>query len=158
MIETNMTKKDLENLKNSPYFNLMKIFFGNESTDKLISKVEKELEEKETKKVTPKSDYIPHKTEVKIPETTTVYKTVKIDKEHFIKFINAFADAVDDIDQLGNYGVTFDANSPVCTYENLLSGLLESIFGKDALPIITNYIYGDSDDSAEMIWNKIKNL
>lgn len=155
MIETNMTKKDLENLKNLPMDNWMKLFLGEDYLNNLISKLEKEIDKKEASK---KEPYVAPKTEVKIPETTTIYKTVKVDKNNFIKLINAFADAVDDIDGLGNYGVTFDANSPVNTYENLLSGLLESIFGKDALPIITNYIYGDSDDSAEMIWNKIKNL
>lgn len=161
MIETNMTKKDIESLENNPYFGLFDLFFGKEKLKELLEDAKKQIEtdnktsQAETTNV--KQQYIPPKITVK-PEVTTIHRTVTIDKDRFIKFIDAFANAVNDLDSIAAYGITFDTDSPVNTYENLLSGLLESIFGKDSLPVITNYVYGDSTDSAEIVWNKIKNI
>lgn len=161
MIETNMTKKDIESLENNPYFGLLNLFFGKEKMNELLEDAKKQIEsENKTSKaetINVKQPYTPPKITVK-PEVTTIHRTVTIDKDRFIKFIDAFANAVNDLDNIAAYGITFDDDSPVNTYENLLSGLIESIFGKESLPIITNYIYGDSEDSAEIVWNKIKNI
>ena len=162
MIETNMTKEDLQKLKeNDPFIRMASIIFGDDDLKDIIKRVEKEVDKKEVKeKPTKKEDLIYSdkyfKANASKPTApTSIFNSVKVDKDKFFKFVDAFADANDTVAALEDNGFMFTEDSPIVQYENLITGLLESIFGKDAQKDICAYAYGDSDLKIEDLWNKV---
>ena len=155
MIETNLTKEDIKNLRENPYFEMLRYFVGKDQFKKMLDEVEKEMEKEnkepekpvETKKVYAKPS-------VKVTPLT-VPRNVKVDKDSFYRFLDKFAEANDIVENLENNGLMFTENSPIIMYENLISGLLESIFGKTITEDIIAYVYGNGDYPPEYIWNQI---
>ena len=138
MIETNLTKKGLEQLSEDPYMKLAKIFFGEKEWKKLLDEAMKTVEKKEKKE----------------PETP-VRDCPHLDKDKFFKFVDGFAATNDTVAELEENGFMFTEDSPIVRYENLIAGLLESIFGKEVQEDICAYAYGDSNIQLEDLWNKI---
>lgn len=155
MIETNLTKKGLEQLSEDPYMKLAKIFFGEKEWKKLLDEAIKTVEKKEKKEPeTPVRD-CPHRITVKNIIPSSVINSVKVDKDKFFKFVDSFAVTNDTVAELEENGFMFTEESPIVRYENLIAGLLESIFGKEVQEDICAYAYGDSNIQLEDLWNKI---
>ena len=155
MIDTNLTKEDLQKLKDDPFMKLASLFLGKDEMNSIMSEVEKKINAEQTTKekyVAPKVKVEP----VKIPTVNTVYRKVKIDKDKFEHFMDGFCIANDTVAALEHCGLMFTEDSPIIMYENLISGLLESIFGKDVAKDITAYAYGNSTDTVKNIWDKIE--
>lgn len=155
MIDTNLTKEDLQKLKDDPFMKLASLFLGKDEMNSIMSEVEKKVNAEQTTKekyVTPKVKVEP----VKIPTNNSIYRKVKIDKDKFEHFMDGFCVANDTVATLEHCGLMFTEDSPIIMYENLISGLLESIFGKDVAKDITAYAYGNSPDTVKNIWDKIE--
>lgn len=155
MIDTNLTKEDLQKLKDDPFMKLASLFLGKDEMNSIMSEVEKKVNAEQTTKekyVAPKVKVEP----VKIPTNNSIYRKVKIDKDKFEHFIDGFCVANDTVAALEHCGLMFTEDSPIIMYENLISGLLESIFGKDVAKDITAYAYGNSSDTVKNIWDKIE--
>ena len=152
MIETNLTKEDIKNLRENPYFDFFKYFIGKEEFKKLLDEVEKNVDKEKEKPIEEKKVYT--KPSVKV-EPTTVSKKVKVDKDSLTRFLDRFAEANDMVENLENNGLMFTENSPIIMYENLISGLLESIFGKTIAEDIIAYVYGNGEYDAEYIWKQV---
>ena len=153
MIYTNMNKEDLDKLENDPMFKLAALLLGKEGMEKAIKKLQEEAkEEKPVEKVKPKkNEYVPPKVDAK-PIT---FKTVKIDKSGFEHFVDGLCIANDSVAELEENGLRFTEDSPIIMYGNLISGLLESIFGKNVADDIMAYANGDSDLNLDNIWKSI---
>ena len=155
MISTNLTKEDLQKLKDDPFMKLASLFLGKDEMNSIMSEVEKKVNAEQTTKekyVAPKVKVEP----VKIPTKNSIYRKVKIDKDKFEHFMDGFCVANDTVAALEHCGLMFTEDSPIIMYENLISGLLESIFGKDIAKDITAYAYGNSSDTVKNIWDKIE--
>lgn len=155
MINTNLTKEDLQKLKDDPFMKLASLFLGKDEMNSIMSEVEKKVNAEQTTKekyVAPKVKVEP----VKIPTNNSIYRKVKIDKDKFEHFMDGFCVANDTVAALEHCGLMFTEDSPIIMYENLISGLLESIFGKDVTKDITAYAYGNSPDTVKNIWDKIE--
>lgn len=155
MITTNLTKEDLQKLKDDPFMKLASLFIGKDEMNSIMSEVEKKVNAEQTTKekyVAPKVKVEP----VKIPTNNSIYRKVKIDKDKFEHFMDGFCVANDTVAALEHCGLMFTEDSPIIMYENLISGLLESIFGKDVAKDITAYAYGNSSDTVKNIWDKIE--
>ena len=155
MIDTNLTKEDLQKLKDDPFMKLASLFLGKDEMNSIMSEVEKKINAEQTTKekyVAPKVKVEP----VKIPTNNSIYRKVKIDKDKFEHFMDGFCVANDTVAALEHCGLMFTEDSPIIMYENLISGLLESIFGKDVAKDITAYAYGNSSDTVKNIWDKIE--
>lgn len=155
MIDTNLTKEDLQKLKDDPFMKLASLFLGKDEMNSIMSEVEKKVNAEQTTKekyVAPKVKVEP----VKIPTNNSIYRKVKIDKDKFEHFMDGFCVANDTVAALEHCGLMFTEDSPIIMYENLISGLLESIFGKDVAKDITAYAYGNSSDTVKNIWDKIE--
>ncbi len=155
MIETNLTKKDLEQLSEDPYMKLAKIFFGEKEWKKLLDEAMKTVEKKEKKEPEIPVRDCPHRVTIKNIIPSSVINSVKIDKDKFFKFVDSFAVTNDTVAELEENGFMFTEDSPIVQYENLIAGLLESIFGKEVQEDICAYAYGDSNIQLEDLWNKI---
>ena len=160
MIDTNLTKEDLQKLKDDPFMKLASLFLGKDEMNSIMSEVEKKVNAEQTvNKQTTKEKYVTPKVKVepvKIPTVNTVYRKVKIDKDKFEHFMDGFCVANDTVAALEHCGLMFTEDSPIIMYENLISGLLESIFGKDVAKDIIAYAYGNSPDTVKNIWDKIE--
>lgn len=155
MINTNLTKEDLQKLKDDPFMKLASLFLGKDEMNSIMSEVEKKVNAEQTTKekyVAPKVKVEP----VKIPTNNSIYRKVKIDKDKFEHFMDGFCVANDTVAALEHCGLMFTEDSPIIMYENLISGLLESIFGKDVTKDITAYAYGNSTNTTKNIWDKIE--
>lgn len=155
MINTNLTKEDLQKLKDDPFMKLASLFLGKDEMNSIMSEVEKKINAEQATKdkyVAPKVKVEP----VKIPTNNSIYRKVKIDKDKFEHFMDGFCVANDTVAALEHCGLMFTEDSPIIMYENLISGLLESIFGKDVAKDITAYAYGNSSDTVKNIWDKIE--
>lgn len=154
MIETNLTKKDLEQLSQDPYMKLVKAFFGEKEWKKLLDEAMNVANKKEEKKSEHSVKEYPARTFAK-PITESIVNSVKVDKDKFFRFVDNFAVTNDTVSELEQNGFMFTEDSPIVQYENLIAGLLESIFGKDVQEDICAYAYGDSNIQLEDLWNKI---
>lgn len=154
MIETNLTKKDLEQLSEDPYMKLAKAFFGEKEWKKLLDEAMSVANKKEEKKPEHSVKEYPARTFAK-PITESIVNSVKVDKDKFFRFVDNFAVTNDTVSELEQNGFMFTEDSPIVQYENLIAGLLESIFGKDVQEDICAYAYGDSNIQLEDLWNKI---
>ena len=155
MIETNLTKKGLEQLSEDPYMKLAKIFFGEKEWKKLLDEAMKTVEKKEKKEPETPARDCPHRVTIKNIIPSSVINSVKVDKDKFFKFVDGFAATNDTVAELEENGFMFTEDSPIVRYENLIAGLLESIFGKEVQEDICAYAYGDSNIQLEDLWNKI---
>lgn len=156
MIETNLTKKDLEQLSKDPYMKLAKTFFGEKEWKKLLDEAMNVVSKKEESE-TPVRESAARTFAKRItkPVTESIVNSVKVDKDKFFRFVDNFAVTNDTVSELEQNGFMFTEDSPIVQYENLIAGLLESIFGKDVQEDICAYAYGDSNIQLEDLWNKI---
>lgn len=155
MINTNLTKEDLQKLKDDPFMKLASLFLGKDEMNSIMSEVEKKINAEQATKdkyVAPKVKVEP----VKIPTNNSIYRKVKIDRDKFEHFMDGFCAANDTVAKLEDCGLMFTEDSPIIMYENLISGLLESIFGKDVAKDITAYAYGNSPNTVKNLWDKIE--
>ena len=154
MIETNMTKEDWNKFKDDPIMKLARLFLTKDEYDNVLKRVEKELNDKSEKKEI-KNEYVSPKIKVEPVKLNHVFHKVKINKDGFEHFVDGFCKANDTVEALEDNGFMFTESSPIVMYENLISGLLESIFGKDVSNDIIAYAYGDSSLKMEDLWEKV---
>lgn len=160
MIKTNMTKEDLQKLKeNDPFIKMASMILGDDDLHDIIRRVEKEIDKKSEEKSAKENNiYFDKFFKADAPkptQPTSIFNSVKVDKDKFSKFIDAFAQANDTVAALEDNGFMFTEDSPIVQYENLIAGLLKSIFGKEVQEDICAYAYGDSNIQLEDLWNKI---
>lgn len=154
-----MTKEDLQKMKNDSFMKFMNVLFGKNFIDNLYKEVETVLNEKE-KSLSKKDTFVTPNIKVEptkmVFDDDTIWRKIKINKDNFEKFLDAFSLANDTVASLETNGFMFTEDSPIVMYENLIAGLLESIFGKNITKDIIAYVYGDSNDKIEDIWNRVE--